>query len=438
VNILLLCVRTGRGVDARTVTDHLDAFQRYSRHNVRELSFFRELPSALELERFDAVVLHYTVAIGWMPSHYLGAASRQRLREYRGLKVVFIQDEYHGVHQLHEQLRTLGVDVLFTVVPEAEIEKVYPASALPGVTRVSNLTGYVPESLVSTPVEPVARRPIDVGYRARQPPFWLGQLAYEKWQIAERFKRQAAGRGLKLDLSYVEGERLYGPAWTRFVASCKAVLGAESGASVFDFDGTIRPAVEDYVARNPDATFAEVQSKLLAPHEGKVRYNQISPRCFEAAALRTAMVLYQGEYSRVLKPWRHFVPLRKDFSNFEEVVDAIRDEKKLQEMAERTYAEVACNEAYSYRGFVRMFDDNVEQEFRHRGKKPAARPYSAASHVAQLARSPGYVAHRLYSPFFQRLLLAPGRRRFMMKIWYGIPSRERERIRPLLRRLLGR
>lgn len=437
MNILLLCVRTGRGVDARTVSDHLEAFQRYSRHQVCELSFFRELPSALDLEQFDAVVIHYTVAIGWMPSHYLSETSRRRLRAYGGLKVLFIQDEYHGVRQFHEQLRSLGIDLLFTVVPQAEIEKVYPAAELPGLTKVNNLTGYVPESLVTLPVAPIAERPIDVGYRSRQPPFWLGELAYEKWQIAERFRQHAAGRGLRLDLSYVEGERLYGEAWTQFIARCKAVLGVESGASVFDFDGSIRAAVEAYTAEHPQATFEEVQRKFLAPHEGRVRYNQISPRCFEAAALRTAMVLYEGQYSGVLEPWRHYVPLRKDFSNFDEVLRALRDADKLQQIADRAYEEVARNEAYSYRHFVGRFDELVHRECERRGKKSGA-PYSRARYLGQLARSPHYVAHRMYSPLFQRLLLAPGRRRVMMKIWHGIPPRERERIRPLLRWLLGR
>ena len=438
LNILLLCVRTGRGIDARTVTDHLDAFGRFSRHRVRELSFLRELPAGLDLGQFDVVVLHYTVAIGWMSEHYLSPASRERIRSFAGLKALFIQDEYHAVHDLHGLLRVMGIDVLFTCVPTAEIEKVYPAAALPGLTKVNNLTGYVPEWLLRVPIAPIARRPIDVGYRTRRPPYWLGQLACEKWQIAERFARHAAHSGLKLNLSHVEGERLYGAAWTRFIASCKSVLGAESGSSVFDFDGTIRPAVEAYEASHPGASFEEVQRRFLADHEGRVNYAQISPRCFEAAALRTAMVLYEGGYSGILQPWRHYVPLKKDFSNFDTVLDTLRDPRKLQAIADCAYEEVACNEAYSYRRFIALFDEVVGREFEGRGKQRSSAPYTPIKYRAQLARSPAYVAHRVYSPIFQWLLLAPRRRSFMMKIWHGLPARQRELIRPLLRVLLGR
>ena len=438
LNVLLLCNRTGRSVDARTVTDHLDAFGRYSRHRIQELSFLRELPAALDLAQFDVVVIHYTIAIGWLSDHYFSPASRQKVREFGGLKVLFIQDEYRAVRQLHETLRFMKMDLLFTCVPEGEIEKVYPAAALPGLAKVNNLTGYVPQSLLGMKVERTARRPIDVGYRTRKYPYWLGELAYEKWQIAERFAGRAAGTGLALNFSYEEGERLYGPAWTRFIASCKAVLGVESGSSVFDFDGSLQKSVEDYVAAHPAATFEEVQARFLAPYERRIRYNQISPRCFESAALRTAMVLYEGEYSGVLRPWRHYVPLRKDFGNFQEVLDALKDSRKLQEIADCAFEEVAQNQAYSYRAFIGRFDDAVEREFAHRGLHRSASPYSRAGYLGQIARSPFYMAHRVYSRAFQWLLLGPSRRRVMMKLWYSIPGQARESVRPLLRWILGR
>ncbi len=438
LNVLLLCNRTGRSVDARTVTDHIDAYSKYSRHRVQELSFLRELPAALDLQQFDVIVIHYTIAIGWLREHYLSDASIDRIRNFSGLKALFIQDEYRSVNALHESLRALRMDVLFTCVPQSEAEKVYPVESLPGIAKISNLTGYVPESLLSLPVSPIAERPIDVGYRTRKPPFWLGELAYEKWRIAEKFGEYASETGLNLNLSYNEAERLYGPAWTEFVSNCKTMLGVESGSSVFDFDGSLQRDVEEYVALRPDASFEEVQKKFLLPHEGLIRYNQISPRSFEAAALRTVMVLYEGEYSGVLKPWRHYIPLRRDFSNFPEVLATMRDSAKLQQIADNAYNEVALNPAYSYKAFISRFDEVIESQFIGGSKHRSKAPYTRNKYLGQLARSPSYVAHRLYSPVFQWLLLAPSRRGFAMNVWYSIPQNLRESVRPLLRWVLGR
>jgi hypothetical protein len=440
LDILLLCNRPARGADAATVTDHLDAFQRFSRHRVRELSFLRDLPSALELEQFDVVAVHYSIAIGYLSEHYISREARERVRAFPGLKVLFIQDEYRLVNAVHESLRQMGIHLLFTCMPAAEVEKVYPAASLPGLTKLSNLTGYVPEKLLSTPVAPIVERPIDVGYRSRKPPYWLGELGYEKWTIAERFAAHAAAhpaaRTLNLDLSYRESDRLYGAAWKRFVAQCKAMLGVESGSSIFDFDGSLQRKVDDYVAAHPDASFADVHRMFLAPYEGRIRQNQISPRCFEAAALRTGMVLFEGEYSGILKPGRHFIRLRKDFANFGEVVDRLRDRAALQRMVDCTYEEVARNEAYSYRAFLARFDDAVDAEFERRGFSAGGR-YSPRRYAAQIALSPAYVIHRLYSRTLQWVLLGTPLRRVIFRIWGRVPASARQAVRPLLR-LIGR
>lgn len=437
LNILLLCNRPARGADASTVTDHLDAFRRFSQHNVFELSFIRELPSRVALERFDAIAIHYSTALGYYVDHYISDAARQRVRDFPGLKIAFIQDEYRMIDRVHEVLRFLGIDILFTCVPTPEIEKVYPSPKLPGATRINNLTGYVPEALLSQPAAPVAERPIDVGYRTRRMPYWLGALGVEKSWIADEFAARARDSDLRLDISCNEADRLYGARWTEFVGSCKAMLGVESGASVFDFTGDLQKQVDAYVAAHPQATFEEVQAKFLLPYEGKIRLNQISPRCFEAAALRTAMVLFEGEYSGVLEPWRHYLPLKKDFSNFPEVLAALRDQAGRQRLVDRTFEEVARNPAWSYRTFIGQFDDVLDRELAARGKPLAVAPYTAGTYRAALVGSPAYAWKRFTSSVLQRLLLGTGLRKYLFKIWGSTPVTFRHAVRPLLR-IIGR
>src|SRR5205085_839423 len=89
--------------------------------------------------------------------------------------------------------------------------------------------------------------------------------------------------------------------------SSRATLGTESGASIVDFDGMVQRRVEDYLVRKPEASYDEVEQAILAPHEANARIATASPRLFEAAALRTALVLFPGGYSVVVgklaKPW---------------------------------------------------------------------------------------------------------------------------------------
>ena len=120
----------------------------------------------------------------------------------------------------------------------------------------------------------------------------------------------------------------------------------------FDFTGEVERLVEEEVHRNPDVGFEEIRARYLSNIDGRIRLNQISPRCYEAAALRTVMVMYPGEYSGRLIPWSHYIPLAKDHSNMEEVVAALRDKTQVDEIAERAYVEVALARENSYRAFV--------------------------------------------------------------------------------------
>ena len=65
-------------------------------------------------------------------------------------------------------------------------------------------------------------------------------------------------------------------------------------------------------------------------------YRTISPRHFEAAAFRICQVMFEGEYSDVLRPMVHYVPLKKDFSNFDQVVELITDHDPSAKRSSRT------------------------------------------------------------------------------------------------------
>jgi hypothetical protein len=347
---------------AATITDHLNAFPAFSGHHFRRLSMLGELSPWVDLARFDGVIIHNTL-LPWS-DRFISEATRARLRAFTGLKAMFLQDEYCGIDRTVAAIRDLGIDLLFTCVPEPEIDKVYPPQTLPNVIKVNVLTGYVPANLLGRAVPAPSERPVDIGYRGRQLPAYLGRLGQEKAQIADRVLADAPKYGLVTDISCREEDRLYGTAWIDFMSRCKATLGAESGASVFDFTGEIERRVRAHLRAHPDATYEELDRLYLAEHEGRIRLNQISPRCFEAAALRTLMVLYEGEYSGILQPWRHYVPLRKDHSNFEEIVAIVRDPVRISDITERAYQEIARNPRYSYANAIVTVDHAIDAAFR--------------------------------------------------------------------------
>jgi hypothetical protein len=354
LRVLLLCETLPGG--ASTIADHVGAFTEGSRHRVLRLNPRpgRHLHE-IDLDAFDAVVLHYSLYT--LLDSYLPRRFRERLRRFRGLKVQFIQDDYRQVDAFARLMADLGIDLLYTLVPERAVAQVWRRH--PQLDRVeihTTLAGYAPDRLLRIETLPIRERALDVAYRGRMLPYWLGALGQEKVTIARGFLERARASGLRCDIGWREEDRIYGHDWERFLASARAVLGTESGASITDFDGTLQTRVDAYVALHPEASFEEVSRKILQPYEGNVMMNIISPRMFEAIALRTALVLFPGEYSGVLEPGRHYVPLEKDFSNFDEVAARIRDDVSLQEMVDRTHAEILESGRYSYRSFIASVD----------------------------------------------------------------------------------
>ncbi|MGR4865252.1 hypothetical protein [Caulobacter sp. LARHSG274] len=357
LRILLAC--NYDPANAATVCDHINAFPRYSRHEVHVLSKVGEIFEGLDLANFDAVVVHYSLALAL--ETYVGPRSRRALAAFPGAKAVFIQDEYRFVNATLAALQACGVDLVFTCLGPAEAARVY------GPLRTEQvLTGYVPHPLLDYPPIPLAARRTMVGYRGRTYPAWHGEQGREKIRIGKLFKRDARRFGLTTDIAWSERSRLYGRDWLDFIRNCQAVLAVESGASVFDFDGAVAARTESFAAlvERPHpipglgrkASYETLRDRFFAGREDEIDIAQISPRVFEAIALRTLVIAYPGRYSGVIQPWRHYLPLDKDHGNMAQVAAVLREVEQVAEIITNAYAEVALNPANGYAAMIDRFD----------------------------------------------------------------------------------
>jgi len=160
LSLLLLC-DYDRMV-AETARQHMDALAGQSRHRVHRLDIARRLPRPVDLDRFDGLIIHYSLVASL--DGFGDEETLERFAGFRGIKALFIQDEHRHVLRTRALLRRLGITVLFTCVPAGEVEKVYPAAELPGLRKETVLTGYVaPElarrALLTSAIAPVGSRP---------------------------------------------------------------------------------------------------------------------------------------------------------------------------------------------------------------------------------------------------------------------------------------
>ena len=359
-----------------TVREHLKACQRYSANDVTyipaandwgvksNIEFFGDIDFAL----FDAVIVHYSIRLS-LP-HHLNENLAEALHDFNGLKVLFIQDEYEFVERARTWMDRLKFDLIYTCVPMDQRDFVYPEYRLSHTEFRPTLTGYVPESdRIESFSKPLLERKIAIAYRGRELPPIYGQLGHEKLTIGIVAKDLAERYGLDVDISCKEEDRIYGNQWYEFLGSARATLGTESGSNIFDFDGSISKRLNQECSKNEPLSFDDIWNRVLKEHDGKVRMNQISPKVFEAIKLKTALILFNGDYSGVVRPNIHYIALNKDFSNFDQVVKMLQDDVLIKQMTDKAYEDVILSGKYSYKHFIGGVDQDMRERCLRRVKR---------------------------------------------------------------------
>jgi hypothetical protein len=345
--------------DAATILDHVNSFGRYSRHAVWAVNTELGLPAALKSLRFRVIVLHYSL-FGMGYRYHLNDDFTEFLTRSAGSSEIVgvFQDEYHHCRKRFAFIDRYKVDTILTCIDPAYYGETYGKHTRARKIQTV-LTGYVSEHMVAAAkafAKPEDQRAIDVGYRARQLAYYMGRGAQEKAFIGAEFKRRAAGLPLRLDIESEEKSRIYGDDYYRFLGNCVGSLGVESGVSIIDVNDTVRETCEKMLKENPAMTFQELYDRYLHTVDDKLPVRTISPRHFEAAAFRVCQILFEGHYNGIMKPMVHYLPLKKDFSNFDEIIRLFSDKSVRAKITGNAYRDLIESGNHTFEAFVRSFD----------------------------------------------------------------------------------
>jgi len=333
------------------------------RFEVLYYNTFEAAPAWLKNVNFDAIVLHTTFLGGrWRASFYTWKWELRWIKEANCVKIALPQDEYDHSEILDEWLYELGVSVIFSCFGEEHYPALYPLMQH-RARFYKVLTGFIDEADAQNYMDGLPKpgeRPNDIVYRAAHLPYWFGRQGYLKHQIADVVAERATQRGLKCDISTHPKDTIVGNRWMRFLASGRAVIGCESGSSVLDRRGEIRARIQNLLVVNPQASYQEVARQMPAGWDD-YRFFAISPRHFEAIITRTCQVLIEGSYDGILEPHKHYIPLKRDFSNLDEVLEKIRDDTCIGAITEQAYQDIYLSGKYSYRQFAKDIEQAIAE-----------------------------------------------------------------------------
>ena len=345
--------------------DHLYCFERHlPQHRVFYLNVeHKNLPDYAKKISFDIIVFHDLFFCGRWGGPELFNRLRDRikfLRDSPAIKIAVPQDEFISADLLCDFINSFAVKAVFSVSPASEWPKIYRLVDRQKVQFYTVLTGYLEQqTLRKIDALQAARlddRDIDIGYRAggrnwRQAS-WLGRHGILKIEIGDRVDACARRTGIRTDISSRPGDVFMGDAWYKFLLRCKYTIGLEGGASILDWDGTIRTRTLDYVEKYPDSTLEDIEAQCFPGLDGTFALFALSPRHLEACATGTCQVLIEGDYNGVLEPWIHYLPLKRDFSNLAEIMLLVKQDTHRSEIVERAYQDIVQSGKYSYSAFA--------------------------------------------------------------------------------------
>ena len=368
--VLVLYQHTAPGAMRSALRQKVRVFDASAtRHEIVYWNAGYSVPRAIRRLPVDAVILDATLLEArWSPVFSARRPTFDWLADVGALKIAFPQDEYDHAHLLDDWLADLGVDVVFSVFGPEHRELLYPR--LGATARFEKcLTGYVDEVDVTrnaAVVLPHDRRTLDLAYRAKALTPRFGQRGQLKQTVAEAVAPAARAAGLRVDVSTDPRDAVLGDRWYPFVASARAVLGSESGASAIDRRGELVAAERTMLEEQPGLAFAAFDAAMPADWDEQLP-GSVGPRHLEAAAARTCQVLVEGGYDGVLEPEVHYLPVRPDGSDAGAVVERLADHKLVEATAARAYADLVLSGRYGYAALATQLERVLDEE------RPASR-----------------------------------------------------------------
>lgn len=346
----------------KTIIENIKSFEKYLSCPVYYLNIAWGIPIWIENLEFDVVIYHYTfLGLKWVDGEKkLFNPSIDRIAKIQGVKIAMPQDEYVFSNLLCSFFKRHKIDILCTCFFSEDYEKVYPKDLTGIIHYMTVLPGYVDDEAVLNWKNKNSEhkfRKIDLGYRARKNPYWLGKLGFYKWYITEKFNQIKTD--LRFDLSNDPKAVITGEKWYKFLASCRCVLGVESGSSLLDPEGRIRLSVNNYEKNNPNSTFSMCEQACFPGLDGNINLSTVSPRHFEACITKTCQVLLEGKYAGIFIPEKHYIEVKKDFSNLDQVIEKIGNIEYCERIAEQAYKDIIIPGNLTYKVFLNNLLDFV-------------------------------------------------------------------------------
>ena len=215
---------------------------------------------------------------------------------------------------------------------------------------------------------PQAERKVDIGVRSTRYYPLLGDN--DRVEIVQRFT-EAFDPPLVVDISMDQAARLARKEWVMFLNGCRGTVATEAGSGYLEKDDATVLRAAEYLRQRMSRSdrymlsatrvgigrlipallkplvkgamkvtglrevglhdhyhavdFREFHDRFFRDYRGPVSGKCISSRHFEAIGTKTCQIMFPGRFNDILQADRHYLALKRDFSNMTDVLCRFRD-----------------------------------------------------------------------------------------------------------------
>jgi hypothetical protein len=329
---------------ATTLEDSVNCFFKYGNFNYQRFILKNGFLNQT-LDNFDAIIIHYScIAFPFKQFLPINAITSLYLMEFKGLKLAFIQDEHLSSQERFRYLQSIGIDHLFSVAPIEIFEILYPSS-MRNFTISNVLTGYISNNLINISKKriPLIDRPLDLVYRGRILPNWMGASPALKKDAAIILKNMNSMKKYKYSISNSESERIYGDQWYTFLKSGRVSLLTQSGSDFLDICGKFFES---------DISNITSQNSLV-----RANYHVISPRYFEYVACGNLVAMAPGSYSNIPVSGT-YLKISNDLHEISQIIDFAKS-KSAQTMVDMAQVKILLDRTLHYSFLVETVEKKI-------------------------------------------------------------------------------
>jgi len=293
-----------------------------------------------EIPNYELIVLlHSTNADSMLPLSLLEPYLKRR----KGKLLIFVGNEYCLMPEKLDFIKTVEADFVASQLPENAAAWLYSDCKHSKILAIPHALN----SKIYRCYQENHRRKVDVGFIGDEYSYSIGDV--ERTRLAEYFLEIHSKSIETRDIRMGTKVRLPRKKYVDFLNSIRCTIGAESGTYYLEKTDATQKAVDAFLSLHPRASFEEVFEQFFKGYTNPINGKAISSRHFEPIGTKTGQALLEGYYNGILKADIHYVCLKRDYSNIQDVIERIKDRGYVQKLVDESYEYAMESHTYAHR-----------------------------------------------------------------------------------------